>query len=310
VLIILGTFAEFDEIIMRGPRRQEEGSNLAVAREPLTRDRPYAMKAPGMIREKLWAKLWALPLPAPVVQVVRGLGNRRVASLAMFRAEVENKLGLEIGGPSGIFQDAGELPIYRYMAGLDNCVFSGETIWEGRREQGRTFFYHPRKGKGFNFIREATDLHDIPNHGYDFVLSSHSLEHTANPIQALKEWMRIVKPRGAIVVVVPDYRYTFDHRRRPTPVEHMLDDYNRGTDEKDTTHLSEILKLHNLALDPAAGSLDNFRNRSLRNFENRCLHHHVFDPGNSRRLFEASGLTVEVQEIVKPHNIVLLARCP
>jgi SAM-dependent methyltransferase len=264
------------------------------------------MTLPGIMCEKLWT----LPLPGPVVQIVRRALKRRVASQKLFQVEVENKAGLEVGGPSGIFRNAGELPIYRHTAALDNCVFSMETIWEGKRAEGRSFFYQPRKGKGFNFIREATDLHGISDHAYDFVLSSHSLEHIANPIKALREWTRVIKPRGAIIVILPDYRHTFDHRRRPTSVEHMMEDYERGTDESDLTHLAEILKLHDLSLDRAAGTKDNFHQRALRNFENRCLHHHVFDERNSRELFEAVGLTIEVQELIRPHNIVLLARCP
>jgi SAM-dependent methyltransferase len=264
------------------------------------------MNLSWIIREKVWT----LPLPGPLIQTMRHVLKRRVAAQALFQLEVENKAGLEIGGPSTIFRNAGELPIYRYMAALDNCVFSLETIWEGRRAEGRSFSYHPGKGNGFNFIREASDLLDIADHAYDFVLSSHSLEHIANPIKALKEWTRVVKPRGAIIVILPDYRRTFDHRRQPTPVEHMMEDYERETDERDLTHLADILRLHDLSLDRAAGTKDNFYQRSLRNFENRCLHHHVFDERNSRELFEAVGLTIEVQELIKPHHIVLLARCP
>ncbi len=259
-----------------------------------------------IIREKMWM----LPLPGPVIQTMRHVLKRRVAARALFQFEIENKAGLEIGGPSTIFRDAGELPIYRYMAALDNCVFSLETIWEGRRAEARSFSYHSRKENGFNFIREATDLGDITDHAYDFVLSSHNLEHIANPIKALKEWKRVVKPRGAIIAILPDYRHTFDHRRRPTSVQHMKEDYERETDERDLTHLAEILELHDLALDPGGKTKDNFHQRSLSNFENRCLHHHVFDERNSRELFEVVGLTIEVQELIKPHHIVLLARCP
>jgi SAM-dependent methyltransferase len=259
-----------------------------------------------IIREKVWT----LPLPGPVVQAMRHALNRRVPSHRLFQIEVANKEGLEIGGPSRIFGRTGELPIYRNMAGLDNCVFSTETVWEGKRAEGQTYLYERGKEKGFNFIREATDLHGIADGAYDFVLSSHSLEHVANPIKALKEWMRVAKPLGVIIVILPDYRRTFDHRRSPTTVEHMVEDYERGTDERDVSHLAEILELHDLTLDPGAGTKENFRQRSLRSFENRCLHHHVFDERNSRDLFEAAGLSVEIQEIVKPHHIVLLARCP
>ena len=243
-------------------------------------------------------------------QVARRALGRYVISRRQFRARIESKFGLEIGGPSSAFRDQGTLPLYRYVGGLDNCVYSLETVWEGRRAEGMTFSYHPRKPHGFNFIREATDLNGIADDRYDFLLSSHSLEHTSNPVKALEEWVRVVKPSGTVIVLLPDYRHTFDHRRRPTPIEHMLEDYELGRDEKDLTHLEEILELHDLSRDPGAGSRDQFRQRSLQNFENRCLHHHVFDEHNSRQLLEASGLAVEILELAKPFHVAILARCP
>jgi SAM-dependent methyltransferase len=249
-------------------------------------------------------------IPPFALQIMRRLTRMYVKSHGLFRAEVENKVGLEIGGPSGAFRDSGLLPLYRYTAGLDNCVFAVETLWEGRRPEGQTFSYHPRKPNGFNFVREATNLHGIADHAYDYVLSSHNLEHVANPVRALKEWMRVVKPGGAIIAILPDYRHTFDHRRQPTAVKHMMEDYASGTSESDLTHLQEILELHDLSLDPGAGTLDDFHQRSLRNLENRALHHHVFDEHNSRALFEAIELSVKTVELVKPCHIAVLSQCP
>jgi SAM-dependent methyltransferase len=250
-----------------------------------------------------------MDVPPFALQIMRRVTRTYVKSRRLFRAEVESKSGLEIGGPSGAFRDSGVLPLYRYAAALDNCVFALETIWEARRSEGQTFSYHPQKSNGFNFIREATDLHGIKDDAYDFVLSSHNLEHIANPVRALKEWIRVVKPSGAIIVILPNYRHTFDHRRQPTPVEHMMKDYESGTSEDDLIHLQEILELHDLSRDPEAGTLDNFHRRSLCNFENRALHHHVFDERNSRALLNAMGLSVEIIEVAKPHHIAMLSRC-
>jgi SAM-dependent methyltransferase len=242
------------------------------------------------------------------IRVARRVFGRYVKSHQQFRVRVAGKAGLEIGGPSNVFRDDGPLPLYRALQSLDNCVYSVATVWEGTRAEGLTFSYYPPKENGFNFIREATDLHGIADHRYDFVLSSHSLEHTANPVKALKEWSRVVKPGGAIIILLPDYRHTFDRRRTPTPVAHMLEDYRLGTDESDLTHLSEILDLHDLSRDPAAGSREAFRRRSLENFENRCLHHHVFDEQNSEQLLQAAGLAVDCLELAKPFHIAILAR--
>ena len=48
-------------------------------------------------------------------------------------------------------------------------------------------------------------------------------------------------------------------------------------EKNDLTHLQEILELHDLNMDPGAGSFEEFKERSMNNVENRCLHQHVFD---------------------------------
>lgn len=239
--------------------------------------------------------------------IVSRLLGRQVRFQRPFVLAVENRAGLEIGGPSGAFSDEGMLPLYRHIRSLDNCVYAVETIWEGKRAMGPTFSFHPRKPKGFNFICEATNLHLIGDGVYEFILSSHCLEHTANPLQVLKECMRVAKAEAAIIVVLPHYHYTFDHRRRPTPLIHMVEDYEGGRGEDDSTHLKEVLELHDLSRDAPAGSPEQFRDRSMRNIENRCLHHHVFDEHNSCQLLSAAGLNVAAMEFVKPYHIVMLA---
>jgi len=39
---------------------------------------------------------------------------------------------------------------------------------------------------------------------YDFVFSSHTLEHMVDPRSAIREWWSLVKPGGHLIVVVPD----------------------------------------------------------------------------------------------------------
>lgn len=47
----------------------------------------------------------------------------------------------------------------------------------------------------------------------DYVFSSHTLEHIPNTQQVLKEWLRIIKPCGYIIIVMPDRRL---HLHDPT----------------------------------------------------------------------------------------------
>lgn len=219
---------------------------------------------------------------------------------------VNQKAGLEIGGPSDVFRKwPAPLPLYDKIASLDNCDFSRSTKWAHHRE---SYLFSPEKAPGKTICCEGSDLSAIADQTYDFVFSSHSLEHHANPIKALKEWQRVTRPHGGLILVLPDYARTFDHRRQPTPVSHMVEDYLHNTQEDDLTHLPEILRAHDFSRDPGAGSAEEFRERSFSNLEFRCLHHHVFDETNSRELLVEAGLRVLAVEKVWPNHIFLVAQ--
>ncbi|QGZ62715.1 tetratricopeptide repeat protein [Paraburkholderia acidisoli] len=51
---------------------------------------------------------------------------------------------------------------------------------------------------------DAMAMDGVADDTYDFVHSSHSLAHVADPLQALRNWIRICKPGGHLVVTVPD----------------------------------------------------------------------------------------------------------
>lgn len=230
-------------------------------------------------------------LPTPVLGALLFLkySRRLLPNRGVYESFVRGRRGLEIGGPSGLFRTL--LPLYLKAGSLDGVNFSGRTVWEGGICPGRTFAYLPRR-RGMQFIAEATDLAQIGPDAYDFVLSSNCLEHVANPIKALFEWQRVIRPGGALILVLPNKASNFDHRRPFTPFEHILSDYERGTTERDLTHLDEILALHDLSMDAPAGSLPEFEARSRDNFNNRTLHHHVFEPGAIAKMLQYVGLSV------------------
>lgn len=51
---------------------------------------------------------------------------------------------------------------------------------------------------------DAQFLDGVSNESLDFVHSCHCLEHIADPAEALNHWMRVLKPGGHMIVVVPD----------------------------------------------------------------------------------------------------------
>ncbi len=195
--------------------------------------------------------------------------------LRNYKAFFYNKKGLEIGGPTQLFRKNQALPLYGLCESLDGCNFSSDTIWEGKID--KTYSYDKGKPPGHQYICEADNLSGIPDEKYDFLISCHSLEHIANPVKALLEWRRVLKPNGILCIIVPEKAYTFDHNRQYTTMDHLIDDYKNNTDESDLTHLEEILQLHDLSKDPGAGGAEKFKARSVANYQNRCFHHHVYN---------------------------------
>ena len=236
---------------------------------------------------------------------LRVIKQGRLQSFGTYRPYVSGKKGLEIGGPSGLFGRGKALPLYNEIGSLDNCDFSKSTVWANHSEE---FNFNPAKQSGHTFFCDGSALIDIPDATYDVVLSAHNLEHFANPVKALKEWRRVLRPTGALVLVLPNYRETFDHLRQPTHVDHMFDDFEQNMGEDDLTHLPEILEKHDLTRDRAAGSREEFRKRCMNNISNRCLHHHVFDERNSRELLSRSGFDVLTVDLAAPFHICILAR--
>jgi len=70
---------------------------------------------------------------------------------------------------------------------------------------------------------DAQLLVGVPDNHYDFVYSSHCLEHMRHVPEALANWIRVLKPGGYLYIVVPDYilyeklvwpsRFNSDHKQ-------------------------------------------------------------------------------------------------
>jgi ubiquinone/menaquinone biosynthesis C-methylase UbiE len=58
---------------------------------------------------------------------------------------------------------------------------------------------------------------------YDFVISSHVIEHFFDPIKAIEEWFRVIKPGGYIFIICPKSRAVPDETRPRTKLQEILD---------------------------------------------------------------------------------------
>ena len=52
--------------------------------------------------------------------------------------------------------------------------------------------------------QDGQTLPEIPDETFDFVHASHVLEHVPDPAAALATWLRVIKPGGYIVVLIPE----------------------------------------------------------------------------------------------------------
>ncbi|MCI9445150.1 MAG: class I SAM-dependent methyltransferase [Oscillospiraceae bacterium] len=204
---------------------------------------------------------------------------------AFFNIQIfDGKAGIEIGGPSDLFAC-----IYPRCTSCDVVNFSPTTVWW--KKTGDLYQYKSIT-LGNVIISDATEMYQIKNQTYDFLLSSNNLEHIANPLKALLEFSRILKNGGYVLILVPVKEETFDHDRPYTTFEHLLADYAADVGEDDMSHLHEIIEKHDYAMDPLCEGRENFIKRAQRNIENRCLHHHVFNESCLRQALNYSGFEV------------------
>jgi hypothetical protein len=113
---------------------------------------------------------------------------------------------------------------------------------------------------------------------------------------------------GYLAVVLPHYAHTPDRNRKPTSVDHMLEDFCNSVGEDDLTHVNEILDAY--LLQPGSKPYEEMRTRLLNNYSHRMIHHHVFDEVNSREMFEAAGFKVLSVEMQPPFHIISILQLP
>lgn len=213
---------------------------------------------------------------------------------------------LEIGGYSAVFRAGGLLPIYPSIKVLDNVNFAAVTIWNSAQANRSPSV----RGcpPGMQYVYEATNLAGLSSSAYDVVISSHTLEHVANPLLALREWRRVCRPRGTLVLILPHRDGTFDWRRPVTTMAHLLKDEALSTPESDLSHMEEVLRLHDIDRDPGVSSMSLLRERIKNNSLLRVVHHHVFDTRLAIAAVEHTGWHIEMAEAHLPHHIAIVAR--
>ena len=216
------------------------------------------------------------------------------------------KKGLEIGGPSPYLLPLG---VYTAPACLDNANYAPKTLWN-TNESGRDYVFPGKSCPGKIFIVDAVEvgLH-FPGQTYDFVLTSHVLEHLVNPLKALHQMSMITRPGGYALHVLPWKHGTFDHRRPITPFAELLQHYQENRDETDVSdHMDEVREFYDLSRDGPAGSWPQFLERCAHHGDNRALHVHVFDFELIAQCLQHAGFKVKDAQLCAPYHQLVLAQ--
>ena len=90
-------------------------------------------------------------------------------------------------------------------------------------------------------ICDAASLTPVADRSVDFVIANHVLEHLTDPLSAIQEWLRVVRPGGHAYVAVPDHANPLDRLRPITPPDHLIADFEmrRQRLDLDRAHYSE-----------------------------------------------------------------------
>ena len=218
---------------------------------------------------------------------------------------LENKDGLEIGGPSTFFYESG---IYTAPKKLDNVIFSENTLWSQTKEND-DYIFNGKIIPGKVFICDIVDLKNIKDNTYDFVFASHILEHVVNPLKGLKEISRVLKDDGICILILPWKEGTFDHRRPISQFSKLLDNFNNNRDETNIDdYIPELIEYYDLSRDIPAGTMEQFIERSKNHYENRALHVHVFDIDLIIDCFKFFNYKILDIQLVAPFHQVVVGK--
>lgn len=116
-------------------------------------------------------------------------------------------------------------------------------------------------------------LETIPDSSQDFVIANHFVEHCQDPIGAILNMLRVLKPTGVLYLALPDKRCCFDADRPVTSLEHVMRDHFEGPEWSRRGHFEEWARLVNKTTeDQVEQEVTRLMNM------NYSIHYHVWTP--------------------------------
>jgi SAM-dependent methyltransferase len=141
-------------------------------------------------------------------------------------------------------------------------------------------------------VDEAEYLTSFADDSLDFVMANHVLEHVEDPIAALFNFLRVLRPGGVLFLTLPDARRSFDGPRERTSVEHVLRDHREGPQVSRSEHYLE----YGLLVEGRTGD-DLVRRSAELEAQRFRIHFHVWEPDTFLELLLALQLPSDIEAV-------------
>ena len=89
-------------------------------------------------------------------------------------------------------------------------------------------------------VASIDTLEGIADESQEFFVANHVLEHSENPLGAMRNIHRVLRKGGVLFLSLPDKRYTFDVDRPVTRFDHLLRDDREGPAVSRRDHYQEF----------------------------------------------------------------------
>ena len=134
-----------------------------------------------------------------------------------------------------------------------------------------------------DILDDGERLTTISDASQDFVIANHFVEHSQDPIGAVLNMLRVLKPGGRLYLAIPDKRCCFDSDRPVTSLEHLMRDHAEGPEWSRAQHFEEWARLVN-----KAGDEPEVKKQAAELMRtNYSIHFHVWTPFEMLELVQA-----------------------
>lgn len=181
------------------------------------------------------------------------------------------KTALEVGGPSRLLDF-----LYPHLSSLD--ILNHPDSFARHSQQGNIGNLKPTIFLGDAASEDVLKIHKK----YNLIITSHTLEHIANPIKAIQLWSDLLTEEGIIINIVPNKNQCWDRDRDFVSIDHLINDYTNDIAEDDMTHVHESSCM--------IESKPNYYGEVGENNRFRIIHHHCFNEKSLSGMHEYNGM--------------------